>query len=210
VGPAIHGVNVKIAHDGEILVKGPNVMAGYYKEPALTREVIDDEGWLHTGDIGIMVEGRYLKITDRKKEMFKLSSGKYVAPQVIENKLKESNFIEQVMVVGENQKFASAIISPDFNFLHNWAMRHGIEFRDNAELIQMPLVITRFQRVVNEMNKQLGQTEQVKRFRLVQEEWSQNTGELSPTLKLKRKLLTNRYAATIEEIFSVQKGDLGE
>jgi long-chain acyl-CoA synthetase len=210
VGPAIDGVQVRIAHDGEILVKGPNVMAGYYKEPEMTKEVIDEEGWLHTGDIGIMIEGRYLKITDRKKEMFKLSSGKYIAPQVIENKLKESNFIEQVMVVGENQKFASAIISPDFNFLHNWAMRHAIEFRDNAELIQLPQVITRYQKVVVEMNKQLGQTEQIKRFRLVQEEWSQNTGELSPTLKLKRKLLTNRYSAVIEEIFSVQKGDLGE
>ena len=210
VGPAIHGVEVRIAHDGEILCKGPNVMAGYYKEPELTREVIDEEGWLHTGDIGILIEGKYLKITDRKKEMFKLSNGKYVAPQVIENKLKESNFIEQVMVIGENQKFASAIISPDFNFLHNWAMRHSIEFRDNAELIQLPQVVARYQRVVNEMNKQLGQTEQIKRFRLVKEEWSQTTGELSPTLKLKRKFLTNRYAMVIEEIFSVQKGDFGE
>jgi long-chain acyl-CoA synthetase len=210
VGPPIEGVEVMIAHDGEILVKGPNVMAGYYKEPEMTREVIDEEGWLHTGDIGIMLEGRYLKITDRKKEMFKLSSGKYVAPQIIENKLKESNFIEQVMVVGENQKFASAIISPDFNFLHNWAMRHHIEFRDNAELIQLPQVVTRYQRVVNEMNRQLGQTEQIKRFRIIQEEWSPTTGELSPTLKLKRKFLTSRYASVIEEIFSVQKGDLGE
>jgi long-chain acyl-CoA synthetase len=185
-------------------------MAGYYKEPELTKDVVDEEGWLHTGDIGIMLEGRYLKITDRKKEMFKLSSGKYVAPQVIENKLKESNFIEQVMVIGENQKFASAIISPDFNFLHNWAMRHGIEFRANAELIQIPDVISRYQREVNEMNRQLGQTEQIKRFRLVQAEWSQNSGELSPTLKLKRKFLVNRYASLIEEIFSVQKGDSGE
>jgi long-chain acyl-CoA synthetase len=210
VGPAIDGVEVRIAHDGEILCKGPNVMAGYYKEPELTREVIDEDGWLHTGDIGIILEGRYLKITDRKKEMFKLSSGKYIAPQVIENKLKESSFIEQVMVIGENQKFASAIISPDFNFLHNWAMRHGVEFRDNAELIQTPQVITRYQRVVNEMNKQLGQTEQIKRFRLVQEEWTPATGELSPTLKLKRKFLTKRYASVIEEIFSVQKGDLSE
>jgi long-chain acyl-CoA synthetase len=210
VGPAIDGVEVRIAHDGEILCKGPNVMAGYYKEPELTREVIDEDGWLHTGDIGIILEGRYLKITDRKKEMFKLSSGKYIAPQVIENKLKESTFIEQVMVIGENQKFASAIISPDFNFLHNWAIRHGVEFRDNAELIQAPQIISRYQRVVNEMNKQLGQTEQIKRFRLVQEEWTPATGELSPTLKLKRKFLTKRYASVVEEIFSVQKGDLGE
>ncbi len=210
VGPALDGVEVRIAHDGEILCKGPNVMAGYFKEPELTHEVIDEDGWLHTGDIGIILEGRYLKITDRKKEMFKLSSGKYIAPQVIENKLKESTFIEQVMVIGENQKFASAIISPDFNFLHNWAIRHGVEFRDNAELIQAPLVISRYQRVVNEMNKQLGQTEQIKRFRLVQEEWTPATGELSPTLKLKRKFLTKKYAAVVEEIFSVQKGDFGE
>lgn len=207
VGPALYGIEVKIDEDGEILCRGDNVMAGYYKEPALTREVIDEEGWLHTGDIGVLIDGRYLKITDRKKEMFKLSSGKYIAPQVIENKLKESSFIEQVMVIGENQKFASAIISPDFNFLHNWAMRHGIDFRDNLELIQMPAVLERYQRVVNEMNKQLGQTEQIKRFRIVQEEWSALTGELSPTLKLKRKFLTNRYRDLIEEIFSVQKGD---
>ncbi|MBN2813960.1 MAG: long-chain fatty acid--CoA ligase [Bacteroidales bacterium] len=211
VGPPVADVEVKIAHDGEILCKGPNVMMGYYKEPGMTREVIDEDGWLHTGDIGFLLEGRYLKITDRKKEMFKLSSGKYIAPQVIENKLKESNFIEQVMVIGENQKFASAIISPDFNFLHNWAIRHGVEFRDNAELIELPQVTNRYQRVVNEMNKQLGQTEQIKRFRLVQEEWTPATGELSPTLKLKRKFLSNRYAAIIEEIFSVQRGgEMGE
>jgi len=210
VGFAIPGVEVKIADDGEILCKGPNVMKGYYKEPEYTREVIDEEGWLHTGDIGVLVEGRYLKITDRKKEMFKLSSGKYIAPQIIENKLKESVFIEQVMVIGENQKFASAVISPDFNFLHNWAMRHGINFRDNADLIQNTKVVARFQRVVNEMNNQLGQTEQIKRFRIVQEEWTPNTGELSPTLKLKRKFLTQRYAKLIDEIFSVQKGEHGD
>jgi len=205
VGPPLPGVNVRIAEDGEILCKGPNVMLGYFREPDYTREVIDEEGWLHTGDIGVMVEDRFLKITDRKKEMFKLSSGKYVAPQVIENKLKESMFIEQVMVIGENQKFASAIIAPNFNFLHNWAMRHGIEFRDNSELIQLPQVTNRYQRVVNEMNKILGQTEQIKRFRLVFEEWSPVSGELSPTLKLKRKFLASRYEKLIEEIFLLQK-----
>jgi long-chain acyl-CoA synthetase len=210
VGTAIPGVDIKIAADGEILCKGPNVMLGYYREPEATNEVIDAEGWLHTGDIGTMVEGRFLKITDRKKEMFKLSSGKYIAPQVIENKLKESQFIEQVMVIGENQKFASAIISPNFNFLHNWAMLHSIEYRDNAELIQLPQVTIRYQRVVNEMNKILGQTEQIKRFRLVFEEWSPNTGELSPTLKLKRKFLFSRYEKLIEEIFSVQKNGISD
>jgi long-chain acyl-CoA synthetase len=210
VGIALPGVEVKIADDGEILCKGPNVMLGYFREPEFTREVIDEDGWLHTGDIGVLVEGRFLKITDRKKEMFKLSSGKYIAPQVIENKLKESVFIEQVMVIGENQKFASAIISPDFSFLHDWAARHGTHFRDNADLVQNPQIISRYQRVVNEMNKQVGQTEQVKRFRLVCEEWTPNTGELSPTLKLRRKFLSQRYEKLIEEIFLLQKNGNGD
>jgi long-chain acyl-CoA synthetase len=210
VGPAVPGVEIKIAEDGEILCRGKNVMCGYYKEPEQTREVIDEEGWLHTGDIGIMVEGKYLKITDRKKEIFKLSSGKYVAPQLIENKLKESDFIEQVMVIGENQKFASALISPGFNYLHNWASLHNVNFRDNFELISNQQVIARYQRVVNEMNRQLGVTDQIKRFRLVQEEWSPATGELSPTLKLKRKFLTQKYESLISEIFSMQKGENGE
>jgi long-chain acyl-CoA synthetase len=207
VGPPVPGVKVKIADDGEILCKGPNVMKGYYKEPALTREVIDEEGWLHTGDIGIMVEDKYLKITDRKKEIFKLSSGKYVAPQLIENKLKESSFIEQAMVIGEKQKFASALISPSFQYLHNWASLHNINYRDNLELIAHPKVIERYQRVVNETNRQLGATDQIKRFRLVHEEWSPDTGELSPTLKLKRKYLMKKYESMIEEIFSMQKND---
>lgn len=203
VGPAIPGVDIRIAEDGEILCKGPNVMLGYYKDPESTRATIDKEGWLHTGDIGVMIEERYLKITDRKKEIFKLSSGKYIAPQVIENKLKESMFIEQVMVVGENQKFASAIISPAFSFLHNWASIHHIRFRDNQDLIQNPEVIARYQREVSEINKQLGQTEQIKRFRLVHEEWSTDSGELSPTLKLKRSILVSKYEDLLNEIFSV-------
>ncbi len=202
VGPAIPGVEIKINPDGEILCKGPNVMLGYYNDPELTREMIDEEGWLHTGDIGMLIEDRYLKITDRKKEMFKLSSGKYIAPQVIENKLKESTFIEQAMVIGENQKFASAVIAPDFSFLHNWASTHNINFQNNKELIRHQDVISRYQKEVSNINKHLGQTEQIKRFRLVHEEWSQDTGELSPTLKLKRKFLTAKYTVLINEIFS--------
>jgi long-chain acyl-CoA synthetase len=205
VGPVVPKVSVKIADDGEILCKGPNIMLGYYKAPELTQEVIDGDGWLHTGDIGVIEDGKYLRITDRKKEIFKLSSGKYIAPQVIENKLKESSFIEQVMVIGENQKFASALISPDFQFLHNWASLHNVNYRDNAELISNEQVVARFQREVNEINRQLGVTDQIKRFRLVQEEWTPVTGELSPTLKLKRKFLTQKYATLINEIFSVQK-----
>jgi long-chain acyl-CoA synthetase len=207
VGPVVDGVQVRIAEDGEILCKGPNVMSGYYKEPALTKEVIDTEGWFHTGDVGLLVDNKYLKITDRKKEMFKLSSGKYIAPQVIENKLKESFFIEQAMVIGENEKFASALIAPNFPFLHEWASRHEIKFRDNEELISMKEVTDRYQREVNDVNKSLGEHEKIKRIRLIKDEWTANTGELSPTLKLKRKLLYERYAAILKDIYSAGKSD---
>ena len=182
-------------------------MLGYYKAPDLTTEVIDKDGWFHTGDVGVLEDGKYLKITDRKKEMFKLSSGKYVAPQVIENKFKESFFIDQIMVIGENEKFASALISPNFSFLHNWCSRHGINFRDNNELIRDRQVIERYQREVNGLNATLGQTEYIKRFRLVAEEWGSLTGELSPTLKLKRKYICDKYRDIIEEIYSVKNGD---
>ncbi len=203
VGSAFEGVKIKIADDGEILCKGPNVMLGYYKEPEFTKEVIDNDGWLHTGDIGEMIDGKYLRITDRKKEMFKLSSGKYIAPQVIENLFKESFFIEQIMVVGENQKFASALISPNFQFLHNWCSMHDVKYRDNPELIKNPKVINRYQREVNQINKKLGQTEHIKRFRLVHEEWTPHSGELSPTLKLKRRFLYDKYSDLLDDIFSL-------
>lgn len=205
VGPALPGVEVKIDDDGEILCRGENVMLGYYNEPKLTKEVIDNEGWLHTGDIGTMIEKKFVKITDRKKEIFKLSSGKYIAPQVIENMLKESFFIEQAMVVGENEKFASALISPNFSYLHNWCSSHHINYRDNMELIQNPHVIAQFQKEVNIVNKQLGTTDQIKRFRLVHEEWSMDTGELSPTLKVKRRFITQKYEDILKDIYSVQK-----
>ena len=201
VGPVLENVEIKIAEDGEILTRGVNLMMGYYKAPELTAEVIDEEGWFHTGDIGVIEQGKFLKITDRKKEIFKLSAGKYIAPQVIENKLKESIFIEQTMTVGENEKFASAIISPNFTFLHDWCSIHKIQFRDNADLIEVPEVIERFSREVKEVNKNLGEHEQIKRFRLVTDEWTPQTGELSPTLKLKRNYLTDRYKNLITEIY---------
>ena len=207
VGPVLENIEVKIAEDGEILSRGPNTMLGYYKEPKMTSEVIDKDGWFHTGDIGVMVNNKFLKITDRKKEMFKLSSGKYIAPQIIENKLKESFFIENAMVVGENQKFASAIISPNYEFLHNWATVHDIKYRDNTELINMPDVIKRFQKEVNEINKNLGQHENIKRIRLVAEEWTPATGEMSPTLKLKRKVLNEKYKEVLKNIY---QSDMGE
>ncbi len=209
VGPVLKDIQVRIAEDGEILAKGPNLMLGYYKEPKLTEEAIDKDGWFHTGDIGTIIDDKYLKITDRKKEIFKISSGKYIAPQVIENKLKESMFIEQVMVIGENQKFASAIISPDFVYLHNWASIHHVPFRDNLELINDDVVFARVQKEVNQLNIHLGDHEKIKRFRLVPEEWTLQTGELSPTMKLKRNILHEKYSDLIREIFKVDKKDGG-
>ena len=202
VGPVVDGVVVKIAEDGEILAKGPNLMLGYYKDEEYTNQVIDKDGWFHTGDIGILEDGKFLKITDRKKEIFKNSAGKYIAPQMIENKMKESFFIEQAMIVGENEKFVSALISPNFSFLHDWCSRYRIHYHDNVELIKIPKVIERYQKEVNIVNKSLSQVEQIKRFRLVCEDWTPATGELSPTLKLKRKFITAKYEKLLEEIFS--------
>ena len=209
VGIMVRSVEVKIAQDGEILVKGPSVMMGYYKNEEITREVIDEDGWFHTGDIGELIEGRFLKITDRKKEIFKNSAGKYISPQMIENKCKESFFIENAMVVGENQKFTSALIAPNFRFLHDYCARKGIHYRDNEELVTKPEVLARYQQELNVTNKQLSPHEQIKRFRLVCDEWSAATGELTATLKLKRRVLDEKYAPLIKEIFSISKsGDV--
>ena len=205
VGEVLGNVQLKFADDGEILCKGPGVMKGYYKAPDLTAEVIDEEGWFHTGDIGMLEDGRFLKITDRKKEMFKLSAGKYIAPQMIENKLKTSNFIEQVMVIGADEKFASALISPNFTYLHDWCSQRKIHFQDNEALIQKPEVLAQFQKEVASINKTFGEHEEIKRFRLVKDEWTSLSGELSPTLKLKRNYVAGKYKAIIEEIYSVSK-----
>ena len=205
VGPVLEGFEVKFADDGEILCKGPGVMKGYYKAPELTAEVIDEAGWFHTGDIGVLDEGKYLKITDRKKEIFKLSGGKYIAPQMIENKLKTSNLIEQVMVIGANEKFASALVSPNFPLLHDWCAENKIHYENNAELIQIPEVIEKIQKEVQIINKQLGSHEQINRIRLVCEEWTPATGELSPTLKLRRNMVAVKYQHLIDDIYSVGK-----
>lgn len=207
VGPILEGVQVTFDDDGEILVKGPNVMKGYYKDPESTALVIDEQGWFHTGDVGVLEDGKFLRITDRKKEMFKLSAGKYIAPQGIENRFKESIFIEQIMVIGENEKFASALISPNFNQLHFWASKHKIHFRDNEELVNHPDVMKRYSFEVEKVNKSLGAHENIKRFRLVCEEWSPQTGELSPTLKLKRSVIMRKYADIVEEIYGRGKGN---
>lgn len=201
VGPILKGVEVRFADDGEILTRGPHVMLGYYKDPTYTAQVIDEDGWFHTGDIGTLVSGRYLKITDRKKDIFKLSAGKYIAPQLIENKLRESEYIEQVMVVGENEKFASAIIVPNFNTLHYWALKYKLHYRDNVQLLQLPEVHDKYQKVIDALNKDLAAHEQIKRFRLVPDEWTTANGLLSPTLKIKRNILLDKYKGVVAEIY---------
>jgi long-chain acyl-CoA synthetase len=201
VGKAMAGTEMMIAEDGEILTRGPHVMLGYYKDPEYTKQVIDSDGWLHTGDIGVMVDEIFLKITDRKKEIFKLSAGKYVAPQVIENMLKESSFIENCMVVGENQKFASAIIIPDFNRLHFWAAKNKIHYKDNSDLIQNDAIIEKINKEIEIINKKLAVHEQVKRVRLVADEWTPLNDMLSQTLKLKRNKIKAKYQTLINDIY---------
>jgi long-chain acyl-CoA synthetase len=202
VGPVLDDVQVKISDEGEILTKSDSLMIGYYKDPEYTKQVIDEDGWFHTGDIGELIDGIYLKITDRKKEIFKLSAGKYVAPQVLENKYKESPFIENIMVIGENEKFTSAIITPNFNHLHFWASKHKIHYRDNKELVSKPQVQARIQRELDKCNKILASHEQVKCIRLITDEWSPVTGELSATLKLKRNILMKKYHSIVDEIYN--------
>lgn len=203
VGPILPGVDVKLADDSEILCKGPGVMKGYYNRPDLDKKVFDGEGWFHTGDIGVM-EGGYLRITDRKKEIFKTSGGKYIAPQVIEIKFKASPFIENIMIVGEGKNFAAAIIVPDFNHLKSWSRVKGHRYEGSDKAIKNDILIKRIQREIDEMNSQLDHTEQVKRFVLLNDEWLVENNLLSPTLKLKRKDLTEKYKELIEDIYSGQ------
>jgi long-chain acyl-CoA synthetase len=201
VGPILEGVSVKIADDGEILAKGPNIMLGYYKDEEHTAEMKNEEGWFCTGDIGEIVNGRFLRITDRKKEIFKMSNGKYIAPQQIENKLKESFLIQQTMVVGENQKFASAIILPNFSELNDWCKKHGINATSNLETIKIPQVIKHFEHEIKKLNKHFGSFEQIKKIALVADEWSPVTGELSPSLKLKRKVIFEKYRSLVDNLY---------
>lgn len=201
VGALIENVEVKIAEDGEILCKGVNVMLGYYKDPELTKSVFDKDGWFHTGDIGAMVENKFLTVTDRKKEIFKLSTGKYIAPQMIENNFKQSIFIDQIMVVGEHQKFASALISPNYSYLKDWCKSMNLNFTTNEAVIKLPEVLSVFSEEIKKMNKNLNNHELIKRFKLVANEWSPVGGELSPTLKLKRKNIENKYKKLLDQIY---------
>jgi long-chain acyl-CoA synthetase len=204
VGPLVDGVQVKIAEDGEVLCKGPNVMMGYYKRPDLTAQEITD-GWYHTGDIGMLVDNKFLKITDRKKELFKTSGGKYVAPLSIENKLKESPFIEQVMLVGAERKFVSALIVPSFPNLRVWCRKNNIPDGSNEEIIHNPKVTDLFRELVESFNKFFNHVEQVKKFELLPNEWSVDTGEMTPKLSLKRKVVIEKYRDAIERIYGDRK-----
>ncbi len=203
VGKKLHNVEVKIAEDGEILTKGPCLMMGYYKREDLTNEVIDSDGWFHTGDIGEISADGFLKITDRKKEMFKTSGGKYIAPQPIENKFKESKFIEQLMVIGENEKHPSALIVPCFEYVKRWASENNISLgASNKEIIQNKELINAIQSEVDHYNTYFGNWEQLKKFELLEKEWTVESGELTPKLSCKRKVIHNNYIALIDKIYA--------
>lgn len=202
VGIPLPNVHVKLAEDGEILMKGPNVMMGYYKRPDLTAEVIDEDGYLRTGDIAEWVNGKFLKITDRKKELFKTSGGKYVAPAPIENKLKESRYIEQVMLVGDNQKFVTALIVPSFLHLQAWAKENGVPYESNTQIVGNEKIKTLINAEIGVTNKEFGHVEQVKKFALLDKEWTIEDGELTPTLKVKRKIILTRYEALVESMYN--------
>ena len=202
VGKVIDGVTVKIAEDGEILCKGPNVMMGYYKDEKLTSEVMTDD-YFHTGDIGEFDADGFLKITDRKKEMFKTSGGKYIAPQLIENTMKQSRFIEQIMVIGDGQKMPAAFIQPSFDFIKEWANIHKIAIgTSNEEIIANSKVIERIQEEVDKLNEKFGNWEKIKRFELTPEVWSIEAGHLTPTLKLKRKIVMEKYQDLFQKIYN--------
>ncbi|MGE5106180.1 MAG: AMP-dependent synthetase/ligase [Sphingobacteriales bacterium] len=207
VGPLLRGVEVKIAEDGEILCKGPNVMMGYYKNPELTAESMTD-GWYHTGDIGMLIEAdngpykQFLKITDRKKELFKTSGGKYVAPLPIESKLKESMFIEQVMVVGSERKYVGALIIPNFPHLKDWARQNGIADNSNESLVKNEKIKDLYTDLVESFNKYFNHVEQIKKFELLSRDWTVETGELTPKLSLKRKVIMEKFKDLVERIYA--------
>lgn len=201
VGIVIDGVEVKLADDGEILVKGPNVMKGYYLKPELTAEVVSADGWFHTGDIGQFIDGKFLKLTDRKKEIFKTSAGKYVAPQAVEAKLKESFFVEQAVVVGDGQKYAAALIVPSFDAIKEFCRVESIAYTSDAEIIKNEKVLAKFRVEVENANKDLAPYERVKKYHLLPRELSVANGELTPTLKPKRRIIQEKYKTEIEGLF---------
>jgi long-chain acyl-CoA synthetase len=210
VGKSISNVELRFAEDGELLVRGPAVFSGYWHKPAANAECLDSEGWFRTGDIGHLDTGGFLYITDRKKELLKTSGGKLVAPQPIENKLKNNVLVSQVALVGDKHKFISAIISPNFTALADWARHHGINTIDRAALVTDERVVAHFKEIIREVNSDLANFETIKRFRVVSEEWSQESGELTPSMKLKRRIITARYAAVIAALYEDEATARGE
>jgi long-chain acyl-CoA synthetase len=210
VGRLLSNVECKVAADGELLVRGPSVFAGYWQKPAATAECFDSEGWFHSGDIGHFDADGFLTITDRKKELLKTSGGKLVAPQPIESKLTISPLVAQAALVGDKHKFVSALLSPNFVALEDWARHHGIEAKSHAELVADSRVIALYGEIVRVVNGSLANFETVKRFRLVAEEWSIETGELTPSMKLKRRAVTARYAAAVDALYADEATSRGE
>lgn len=200
VGRIIDNVQVKIADDGEILVKGPNVMLGYYKDPDKTAEVMTGD-YFHTGDIGEICKDGFLKITDRKKDMFKTSGGKYVVPSLLENQFKQSRFIEQIMVIGEGEKMPAALIQPNFEFIEEWGKRHQISLNTKNDITKNEKLLARIQEEVDVANQNFGKWEQIKKFELTADIWTIDDGHLTPTMKMKRKVIKEKYKDLIEKIY---------
>lgn len=200
-GRALDNVQLKIAEDGEILAKGPNVMQGYYKNEQATKDVFTEDGWFKTGDLGTLVEGQYLKITGRKKETFKTSGGKYVAPQLLENKMKESNFIEQIMVIGESEKHPAAIVQPSFDYLKEWCKRKNIQYTTDAEMVKVERIHNRIMKEIDLYNEGFAQYERVKKIILGPTVWGIDSGEMTPTMKIKRRVLMDNFKDQIESCY---------
>lgn len=205
VGVPLDDMEIRFADDGELLCRGPNVMLGYYRDPVRTARVIDKEGWFHTGDVGRLIDGRYLEILDRKRDIFTLDSGDRIMPQVIERKLRESLFIDQVMIVGCDKPFVSAIISPNLTFLQKWALHHKMEFSGNADLIRNPLVNDRYASELDSYNELFEPAWQIHRFCLIDDEWTPQTGELSPAFKLRRRFIVEKYKKEISEFYDEER-----
>ncbi len=202
VGRPLPNVELKFAEDGELLTRGPSIFSGYWKKPAANAECFDADGWFRTGDIARLDADGFLYITDRKKELLKTSGGKLVAPQPIENKLKNSRLVAQAALIGDKHKFISALISPNFAALEEWARQQGIDAADRRQLIASDRVIALYGEIVREANGGLANFETIKRFRLVPDEWSQDSGELTPSMKLKRRVITAKYASVVDALYA--------
>ena len=210
VGWPMPNIDLKLAGDGELLVRGPSVFSGYWNKPAMTAECFDPDGWFRTGDIAHRDSDGFLFITDRKKELLKTSGGKMVAPQPIENKLKNSLMVAQAALVGDRHKFIAALLSPNFQALEEWARHRGLDAKDRVELVADSRVVALYAEIVREVNGSLANFESLKRFRVVADEWSQETGELTPSMKLKRRVITERYAALIDALYADEATAHGE